>query len=274
MGRINTIRKYIQVVQLTKLYLLLAFSLWMGTLQAQNMKHEKIRPNITITGHRGAAALAPENTMLSIRKAILLGVERVEIDVHQSKDGEIVVIHDHTLDRTTNGSGKIKNYTYKDLRTFEIDSSGERISTLQDAINSCNNKAILVIEIKKSHGYYMGIEEKIVKIIQDNGLRKNCIIHAFDSKVLKTVHKLDPEIELHKLVLVGHIGNFKSLDFVTEFSIYYKTVRKKQIDKIHSLGKKVNAWTVNDTYEIADLVKMGVDGIITDDPGLIPEALK
>ncbi|MBL4755962.1 MAG: hypothetical protein JKY52_20510 [Flavobacteriales bacterium] len=212
--------------------------------------------------------------MLSVKKAISLGVDRVEIDVHQSKDGEIVIIHDHTLDRTTNGTGKIKKYTYEELQKFEIDKSIERISTLQDAIDLCKDKVILVIELKKHHGYYKGLEEKVVKIIQKNDLKKQCVVHAFNTKVLKTIHALDPEIELHKLVLIGLLTNFKKFDYVTEFSVYNKFVKQRHIKKIHALNKKANVWTVNDQDEVAQLVKWGVDGIITDNPWLILEGLK
>jgi len=247
----------------------LLFTLSLNSAFAQADKR-----NITVTGHRGAAALSPENTMLSVQKAISLGVHRVEIDVHQSKDGEIVIMHDHTLNRTTNGKGKIKKYTYEELQKFEIDNSIERISTLQDAIDLCKDKVILVIELKKRHGYYNGIEEKVVKLIQENNFKKQCIIHAFDTKVLKTIHALDPEIELHKLVLIGLLTNFKKFDYVSEFSVYNKFVKQRHIKKIHALNKKANVWTVNDKDEVAKLVAWGVDGIITDDPRVILNRLK
>lgn len=244
------------------------------TLLPSFVMSQQIMRRITVTGHRGAAAIAPENTMQSVQKAILLGVDRVEIDVHQTKDGEIVVIHDHTLDRTTNGTGKIKDYTYRELQKFEINGSTEHISTLQDAMGWTNNKVVLVIEIKKRHGYYKGIEEKVLEIIKENEFQKKCIIHAFDTKVLKVIHELNPDIELHKLVIAGPLTNFKGMDFVSEFSLYRKSIKKKHIDKIHTQNKKVNVWTVNDNDEITKLVALGIDGIITDDPRVILDRLK
>ena len=249
--------------------LLVSIFLWSNLSIAQ-----QIMRKITVTGHRGAAAIAPENTMLSIQKAVLLKVDRVEIDIHQSKDGKLVVIHDATLDRTTDGKGKVKNYTYGELRKFNIDSSTERLSTLQDAMDWCNNKTILLIDVKRGHGHYKGFEENLVNVIKENEFHKKCIVQSWNTKLLKTIHELDPDIVIHKLVVLSWLTNFKGMAMASEFTFDHRRIKKKTIHRVHELEKKINVYTVNDASDVTKLVTLGVDGIITDDPRLILDRQK
>jgi len=130
-----------------------------------------------IMGHRGAAALEPENTLLSIGRAIEIGVNAVEIDVRLSKDKEIVVMHDSTLDRTTDGTGPVCNFTIDELKKLDA-GNGQRIPTLQEVIDFIDNKVELVIELKEE-----GTFKSVYKLIKRNKYRKQCICDLFLAQV-------------------------------------------------------------------------------------------
>ncbi|MBU1163058.1 MAG: glycerophosphodiester phosphodiesterase, partial [Proteobacteria bacterium] len=134
-----------------------------------------------IMGHRGAAALEPENTLLSIRKAMEIGVDAVEIDVHLSKDKEIVVMHDSTLDRTTNGTGPVNNYTLSELKKYDA-GKGETIPTLQQVMELTDKKVSLVIELKEKD-----TEKIVVEQIKKNKIEDNVYVISFWHRLVKNV---------------------------------------------------------------------------------------
>ncbi len=239
-----------------------------------------------LIGHRGAAALAPENTLASILKALELGVNRIEIDVHLTKDGHPVVIHDNTLSRTTNGMGFVKRKTLAQLKAlsagckFSSAFENEKIPTLQEVLQTINGKAGLQIEVKHGSKRSPGIEEKVLQQIYDFKGQEWCFVNSFDTRVLKKFHALDKNIILHKLLVMrlpvvnAHIdrtlsaGTLRRYSYVTEFGVSYKHATKSLINDIHLMGKKLNVWTPNDKESFLRLAEMGVDGIITDKPDL------
>lgn len=229
--------------------------------------------NITITSHRGYGGLYPENTLLGIQKAIELGVHRIEIDVHQTKDGIVVLMHDEDINRTTNETGKVKDLTFEALKQYHVSSDGksEPIPSLEEAIQLVNGKSILLIEVKKGNSDYPNIEANIVELIKKHKATKWCMIQSFEDDVLIKFNSLAPQLELHKLLLLPYFYSFEKLEFVSEFSIYYKLVSKRLVRKIHEQQKKINVWTVNDNDQMINMIDKGVDGIITDYPALLLE---
>ncbi len=247
------------------------------------------RPFLRI-GHRGAAGLAPENTLSAISAALEHGVDRIEIDVRQTRDGRIVLMHDASLERTAGVPGEVKDYTYAELarldvgRWFSPRFAGETIPTLEQAIAQVDDRAELLIEIKEGSDYTPGIERNVLKIIEDAGCRERCAIHSFQTDVLERVHALDPSIRLHKLF----IGKLKDLPvvlksatdveyfdiddhpYIEEYSINYHYMNRGIIAKLVARGKKVNVWTVDSPELAEDLLALGVDGIITDYPNRLP----
>jgi len=224
--------------------------------------------SLTVTGHRGAAGLSPENTLESIAKALELNVDRVEVDVHQTKDDIIILMHDKKINRTTNGKGKIKDYTYAELMQFKIEGK-LKIPTLEEALLKVKNKSVLLIEIKEGDNYYPGIEKRVLSLIAKHKASDWCIIQSFDDDILRKVHQLNPNIKLHKLLLSSIFYDLTDLEFVEEFSIYHVFASKRFINKVHALNKKVNVWTVNDKGKVQSLIEKGADGIITDYPGIV-----
>ncbi len=245
--------------------------------------------NYTITGHRGAGALAPENTLAAIREGLKYHPDRIEVDVHQTKDGKVVIMHDRTIDRTTNGSGKIKDFTYKELEKFDAGSwfspafKGEKIPLLEDAVKLIDGRAKFVIELKDGDEYYPGIVEKVIDIIKRNHATGWCIIHSFRTHILEQIHQIEPDIVLHKLfigklsflpifVSAGFMPEYYSFDkhpYIAEYSLNYLFANKRIIKLIHEKGKKVNVWTIDDKAKYDKLKNLGIDGFITNKPNQI-----
>ncbi len=237
-------------------------------------------------GHRGAAGLAPENTLTAISKGLEHRVDRIEVDVQQTKDGKVILMHDLSLDRTTNAEGMVKDYTYDQIAGFDAGNwfnpafANEKIPTLEEAIQLINARAELIIEIKKGNDYYPNIEENIINILKENNSINWCIIHSFDTKVLERIHEIAPSIRLHKLFIgkLRHLPvvvslnngietyNIDAYPYIDEYSINYNYANKALIKKLQSKGKKVNVWTANSQSIIDDMIALGVDGIITDFP--------
>ncbi len=241
-----------------------------------------------IVGHRGAGGLAPENTLAAIKIGLENKVDRIEIDVHQSLDGKIVVMHDETLDRTTNGKGPIKSKTWDEISQldagykFSPEFKNEQIPLLEDVIRFIDGRAALIIEIKGGSEYYPGIEQHVVDIIRENNTMDWCIVHSFYTGVLEKLHEIEPELKLHKLFVVKfpllpfmlvdgglEYYNFRKHSYITEYSLFYHFANRRIIKKIHNSGKKVNVWTVDDPKDANKLLKLKVDGIITNYPDRI-----
>lgn len=232
--------------------------------------------NITITSHRGYGGLYPENTLLGIQKAIELGVHRIEIDVHQTRDGIVILMHDDDINRTTNGSGKIKDLTFETLKKHSviIGNKNEPIPSLEETLQLVNGNAILLIEVKKGSSDYPNIEANIIELIKKYKATKWCMIQSFKDDILIKFNSLTPQLELHKLLLLPYFYSFDKLEFVSEFSIYHRLVSKRLVRKIHKQQKKVNVWTVNDYDQMINVIDKGVDGIITDYPSLLLSKIK
>jgi len=239
---------------------------------------------VAVTAHRGASGYAPENTVSAISKAIEIGVDRIEIDVQQSSDGVVILLHDKTLDRTTNAHGVVKDFTWKELQKvrankgFETKFPDEGIPTLEAIFKLMDGSVEFVIEIKHSNTTYPEIEENVVKLIRKYKAEKWALVHTFNDKVLKYLHQKHPDIRLQKLFVSNiwwlglmldfklHFANLKSYPCVEAFGVHQGSVTKRLVKRIHQLGKKIHVWTVNDQNDMERLMKLGVDGLITNYP--------
>lgn len=181
--------------------------------------NESIKKPVII-GHRGAAALAPENTLSSFKAAFEVGAEVVEMDVQRTKDGHLVIMHDDTVDRTTNGHGSIKDLTLEEIKKLDAGAwfsdkfKGEKVPTFEEVVSWAKGKVKLDIEIKKSL-QYPGIEKEIIEILKKNDFEKNVLITSFDRTCIQNVNNLSPSIEtgvlLHpdplvKALKIGTVG--------------------------------------------------------------------
>lgn len=243
---------------------------------------------IAIIAHRGASGSAPENTIAAIQLALKMEADMIEIDVHLSKDGIPVIIHDETLNRTTNGKGEVKNFNVEDLKKLDAGKwfsdkyIGEKIPTLEEVITLIKGKCILLIEIKHGSSIYPNIEKTVLEIIHDKKAEKECIIQSFECEVLDNLRKLNCPVEIQKLVtgnvpfLPLHIdsklkfGSIYQYQKVSAINPNFKFVNTNAVNKIHASGKKIFTWTVNEEQEMKRMIEYGVDGIITN----FPEKLK
>jgi glycerophosphoryl diester phosphodiesterase len=226
--------------------------------------------NTLIIGHRGANKEAPENTMKSFRKAIELEADYIEFDLHESKDGVLVIMHDPSTLRTTGYPGLISHMTLDKLKELDC-GDGESIPTLEELIDLAKGKINLQCEVKAG-----GIAEKLVKILKQENLLDSTIVSSFDHDELKEIQKLEPNLKLAALEPsgVGWIKDwFKKKEIIDNaisnnfYAIHplYKLVNKEFIEYAHEKNLKVNCWTVDSKNAMKKLIKNGVDGIITND---------
>ena len=222
-----------------------------------------------IMGHRGAAALEPENTLLSISRAMEVGVDAVEIDVRLSKDKEIVVIHDSTVDRTTNGTGPVAGYALKEIKKLDA-GKGETIPTLQEVVDLIGNKVTLVIELKEE-----GTEKGVVELIQRNKLYDNAYVISFWHRLVRTVKEMDSRIKTGVLIVGCPVDASVATNASADALVMrYNFLDKKFVETAHKEGLKVFIWNIDDRDLLKPFVDMRVDGIGSNDPRILIEYLR
>lgn len=247
--------------------------------------------NIKIIGHRGAAKLAPENTLAGFEKAVEVGADMVELDIHMTKDGEIVVIHDATLDRTTNGNGAIIEHNFSEIRTldaggwYDTTYSGQKVPTLREAMELINGRCQLLIEIKwPEKGIYESIVEKTVALVNEMGASHWVIIQSFEPQYLHQLTALGTNIEYHQLLYAYsnilplyydrsfHVGRFEPVEGVSSVNLHYKYLSE---GTKHQFGvERVGVYTVNGVLDMGKVVSLGAEYLITDRPDLAIEAFR
>lgn len=235
-----------------------------------------------VIGHRGCA-YEPENTIRAISKAIELGVDAVEIDVHLSKDNELLVIHDERLDRTTNGKGMVKDFTLEELRRLDA-GKGEKIPTLQEVIDICRGKVQLLIELK-----VLESEGEVLKKVEDNKFKDEVYIISFWHQMIKQIRKLDRDMPKYRhaedtlrgktafgiktgILFVGHPANPPHLAKDAEANalvLNYKFISKDLVRDAHASNLKVFVWNVDTQYETKEMLDSGVDGIASNKPDIV-----
>tara|TARA_B100001175_G_scaffold35301_1_gene25691 strand:- start:156 stop:899 length:744 start_codon:yes stop_codon:yes gene_type:complete len=221
-----------------------------------------------VIGHRGAKGHVAENTLKSIKKAMQLGADGIEIDVFRCLSGEIVLFHDKKLDKLTNGTGLIENTSLEELKKLKVLGTNQQIPTLNEVFDVIDNKTFLNIELKGSNTAKLSLE--IVKQqINNNGfLKKNILFSSFNWEELKDLRKLDGNIKIALITEDDPLLAIKPALNLRAVAINpsHKTLNKKVVEKIFSAGLKIYTWTVNNKKQIYKMKKLGVNGIITDYP--------
>jgi glycerophosphoryl diester phosphodiesterase len=238
--------------------------------------------NIYILGHRGASGTAPENTESAFKKALQNGADGVELDIHLTKDKELVVIHDERVDRTTNGTGYVKDLTLREIKKLDAGSyfspqfAREKILTLGEALEITNGCKIINIEIKNNIIRYPNIEEKIINIIKQKKLEDKIICSSFNHYSIHIMKKLASEIKTGLLYLSTLYQPWVYAKRIGADAIhpYYFSVSSDIIKGCHKNKIKVNVWTVDDRDMIKEMIINQVDIIITNYPEIALEILK
>ena len=232
-------------------------------------------PRPLILAHRGASIEAPENTLAAFRQAIELGADGIELDVHLSRDGELVVIHDERVDRTTNGKGWVKDLTLSQLKSLDAGSwfdpafKGERIPTLKEVIDLVSGRCKLInIEIKSGIILYPGIEEKVLREMETSDLLGKVIISSFNHFSLKTIKEMNPDVKTGILYMEGLVDPWIYARHVPADALHpiFHAVTPEIVNGAHSTGLGVHAWTVDKPEDITRMSGYGVDAVITNDP--------
>lgn len=223
-----------------------------------------------ITSHRGNSILAPENTLVALEYAIRDLSDYAEIDVQETKDGEIIVFHDASLKRITGINKNIWTLNYNEIKDLDVGSwfSKEfvdvRIPTLDEAIKFSKGRIKLNIEIKPT-GHDKNLEESVVRLIEENDFVDECVVTSFNYKSLTKIKKLNENIKTG-YILSAVYGNFYDLKNADFFSMERNFVNERIVIETHKRGKEIHVWTVNREHYIDRLAAIGVDNIITDDP--------
>ncbi len=223
-----------------------------------------------IIGHRGAAGLAPENTLAAFQIALDRGVTGIEFDVQRTADGELIVFHDDDVDRVTDGSGPLRQFTLADLKTLDTGSwfdarfRGERIPTLAEVLAFLRGQDVVLHIELKSPWYFEGIERQVVDLVRQMKMVDQVWVRSFYHPALHTVHAIAPEFRISEL----WYDMFPQNDEITYpmVNVSYELCTAERIAHIHEGGRLVTAWTVNDIEVAHQLAAMGIDGLTTDYP--------
>ena len=227
--------------------------------------------------HRGASGYAPENTMAAFRLALEMGAKAMEFDVHQTRDHELVVLHDEDLKRVGKRKARVRDLTREELAAIDVGSwfdpcfSAERVPTLSEVYDLAQGKAELHLEIKRGSRYYPGIEERIVDLIQRRKAWGTTLVSSFDHAALFSIRSLDTRLRIGYLLgLTGMKTAYREMEELgaetLNLSARQADARKVRDCKSRSLRTLV--YTVNSRKELSRMDRLGVDGVFTNFPEL------
>ncbi|MBI3609603.1 MAG: glycerophosphodiester phosphodiesterase [Nitrospirae bacterium] len=232
--------------------------------------------------HRGASGHAPENTMAAFRKAVEMGADWIELDIHLTADGHLVVLHDFTLERTAGDRRAVKVFTLEQLKTFDVglwwDEAyrNERVPTLDEVLSFAENRIKIQIELKRGSSLYPGIEKRLIEMIARHRAENRTAVSSFETDALKTLRELDRTIPLGLLTRKPRpkdiLEDAKSLN-VQSLHISTRRLSKEILTQAHLNGLPVYAYTVNRPLLMRRYLSMGVDGLFTNYPDRLCEVL-
>ncbi len=239
--------------------------------------------SLHVVAHRGASGWAPETTLAAYREALHLKADFLEADVQMSRDGEIIAIHDETVDRTTNGKGPVRQMTLAELKRLDAgswfnkmypdrsrpDYAGQKIPTLQEIMDLAKESpAGLYLETKNPELYLPHLESTVINIIRRNGFEKRVVIQSFSPRSVETVRALNPGIPTALLVDALENDPVEATRKVhaNELAIDHTLVTRDIVQRAHERGLTVAVWTVDEHEDLKRMIGFGVDTIITDYP--------
>lgn len=230
-----------------------------------------------ITAHRGSSIYAPENTMAAFKKAIEDNTDWIELDVHETKDGVLVVSHDANIKRITGKKAYIYDLTYDELQKYTIGSwinlnfQEEKIPTLEEVLIYCKGKVKLNIELKPT-GHETNFVPKVIELIKKYNYQDDSYLASGKEYVLKEIKMIDENIKTIYDMMVAE-GDITKFDFADVYSVEQSYINESLIKKVHNAGKTIYAWTVNDADSMHKFADMGIDNIVTDNPDLAKKIL-
>jgi glycerophosphoryl diester phosphodiesterase len=248
------------------IFLLAPLAFWTGL-----SRFLAARPPVQVTAHRGHSRAAPENTLSAVRKAIASGADYVEMDVQQTADGVVVLLHDRDLKRVAGDPRRIEEVSYDEVRKLDVGNwfdpafAGERVPTLIEILNLCRGRIKLNIELK-FYGPDRRLAREVARLVREQDLESDCLVTSLNDDALLEVKRHNPHLRTG-LIVAHALGDVSRLENEV-LSVRAGGLSDDLLRAAHRLGKEVHVWTVNDARQMAQLIKRGVDGIITSDPDL------
>lgn len=232
-----------------------------------------------IFAHRGACLHAPENTLAAFELALTQQADAIELDVKLSSDGHVVVIHDATVDRTTNGRGRVRDLSLVELKSLDAGSffsdqfAGEKIPTLGEVFEAVGKGTLINVELTNYSTPRDELVETVCMLVKKHNMHRRVLFSSFLGSNLSKARSYLPQVPSGLLTLSGLLGVWaRSFGFAfgkyDALHPYLKDVTHRQVVRIHRLKRRVHVWTVNDEQDMRRLFGWDVDGIFTDDPGL------
>ena len=236
-------------------------------------------PQPTIFAHRGSSAYAPENTLAAFELAIRQNAHAIELDAKLSSDGHVVVIHDASVDRTTDGEGKVAELSLASLKSLDAgckyDKSfcGEKIPTLEEVFETVGGKTFINVELTNYATPKDNLPEKVAEIVRSTGMHDRVLFSSFNPFSLRRIHKLIPNIPIGLLALPRIAGAWARsfLGNWVHYDALHPEVRdtnQRLIFRLQKRGHRVHTYTVNHPEDMEKFFKWGISGIFTDDPPL------
>ncbi|MGR3278077.1 glycerophosphodiester phosphodiesterase [Acaryochloris marina NIES-2412] len=229
-----------------------------------------------ITAHRGYSQLAPENTIPAFELAIENQADFIELDVQETKDHGLVVIHDSHLMRLAGCDRNLHNLTTTELANLDVGQwfgdafKHTRIPSLASVMDLAKNRIKLNLELK-CHGHEQELVNQVVELIHQKNWQQNCVVSSLDFDILRQVRSLDPELAIGPVIPPSRP---EYPDFEVDFySIHFTLAIPEQVKQAHAEGKTIHAWTVNQPSDMQRMIELGVDNIITDQPLVLKDLL-
>lgn len=228
-------------------------------------------PLMRVTAHRGHARAAPENTLSAIRKAIASGADYAEVDVQQTGDGVVVLLHDRDLKRVAGVSRRLDELSFDAVRKLDVGSwfdpafAGERVPTLTEVIDLSRGRIKLNIELKFA-GSNRRLGPEVARLVREQDFESECLVTAFDHDALQEVKRDNPRLRTG-LIVAHAVGDVSRLEFDV-LSVRADHLSDEVLRAVQRQGREVHVWTVNDSHQMTRLMKRGVDNLITSDPDL------
>jgi len=232
-----------------------------------------------LVAHRGFRADYPENTMAAFKAGVDAGAQMVELDVHLTRDRELVVIHDDTLDRTTDGKGRVDEHTLPELKKLDAGHwfhprfAGERIPTLKEVLRELSRRALINIEIKSDYGQNPRVSSEIVEGVLNLLKREDAfaavLVSSFDPQIIENTKRLNASLPV--AFISETTEGEKTVSFCRELNVFsfhpnFLSVDKVLVKQMHTAGIQVFPYNVNSEREFRRLIDTAADGLITDDP--------
>ena len=232
---------------------------------------------VEVTAHRGYSTEYPENTIPAFKGAITVGADWAELDVQQTADGEVIVMHDSSLKRTTGLDKEVWQVTWDEIKNLDNGSwfnkkfQTVRIPTLEEVLKVCRGKIRLNMENKPS-GHDKDLEEQVAKLLKEYHMRDTCVVSSLKYESLQKVKEADSSIETVYITSVSY-GNFTDLEYADGYSVESTMLSQSFVNRAQKAGKQIYVWTVNSEDQLEKVVGMGIDNVITDDPVMAKELI-